>query len=185
MTTDPQFRGSLITHPELDMTHLKALCRFACATLAGGISLLVISAASAQPMTIEQGRAVVAPFYRALNAGNDAIALINQATAADWVSCSGNDECKPRDMVAPGIAGFHKAIPDLRWEIKELLVVGDRVIVRGEASGTPAGAFMGVPHGGRSFRTMSIDIHTVRDGKLVRAYHVEDWAGALRQLTAR
>ncbi|MFN3398284.1 MAG: hypothetical protein ACK4ZS_07090, partial [Sulfurimicrobium sp.] len=35
-------------------------------------------------------------------------------------------------------------------------------IVRGEGSGTPAGEFMGVPHGGRSFRILAIDINTVR-----------------------
>lgn len=83
------------------------------------------------------------------------------------------------------IAGFGKAIPDLKWEIKELLTSGNRVIVRGEASGTPAGAFMGVPHGGKSFRIMSIDIHTVENGKLTRAYHVEDWMSAVRQLSSK
>ena len=61
-----------------------------------------------------------------------------------------------------------------------------RVIVRGEGSGTPAGEFMGVPHGGRNFRILAIDIHTVRDGKLTgRTYHVEDWMGATRQLNGR
>lgn len=39
--------------------------------------------------------------------------------------------------------------------------------------------------GGKSFRIMTIDIHTVQDGKLVEAYHVEDWAGAIRQLSAK
>jgi hypothetical protein len=43
---------------------------------------------------------------------------------------------------------------------------------------------MGVPHRGGSFAVVAIDIHTVRDGKLVRADHVEDWATALRQLAA-
>ena len=57
--------------------------------------------------------------------------------------------------------------------------------MRGEASGTPAGPFFGVPHGGKSFRVMSIDIHTVENGKLVTAYHVEDWASAVRQLSAK
>lgn len=66
-----------------------------------------------------------------------------------------------------------------------MLVDGDRVIVRGEATGTPAGPFFGVPHGGKSFRIMSIDIHTVKDGKLVTSYHVEDWATAMRQLSAK
>jgi predicted ester cyclase len=54
--------------------------------------------------------------------------------------------------------------------------------VRSEASGTPAGDFMGVPHGGKRFSVMTIDIHTVEGNTLVRAHHVEDWAGALRQL---
>ncbi|MFY7865715.1 ester cyclase [Roseateles sp.] len=146
-----------------------------------------LSPAQAQNLTLDQARAAIAPFYDALNAapGKDAAALVMQATGPTWVSCSGQDECKPRDKVAPMIAGFGKAIPDLKWEIKEVLVSGDRVVVRGEASGTPAGAFMGVPHGGKSFRIMSIDIHTVEGGKLTRAYHIEDWMSAVRQLAAK
>jgi hypothetical protein len=27
------------------------------------------------------------------------------------------------------------------------------------------------------------DVHTVEDGKIKRTYHVEDWAGAMRQLS--
>jgi predicted ester cyclase len=44
---------------------------------------------------------------------------------------------------------------------------------------------MGVPHGGKSFKLMSIDVHTIADGKLTRSYHLEDWMGAVRQLSAR
>jgi ferredoxin-nitrate reductase len=62
---------------------------------------------------------------------------------------------------------------------------GDRVIVRSEASGTPAGEFFGVPHGGKSFKLMSIDVHTIEGGKIVRSYHVEDWLGAVRQLSGK
>ncbi|MBL8386070.1 MAG: ester cyclase [Burkholderiales bacterium] len=160
---------------------------FRLAAAAGTIAALAASHASAQALTVEQARAIVAPFYDALNAapGRDAAALVLAATTADWVSCGNNDQCSPREKVAPAIAGFSRAIPDLKWEIKEILVAGDRIVVRGEASGTPAGPFMGVPHGGRSFRVMSIDIHTVRDGKLTRAHHIEDWMGAARQLSAK
>ncbi len=139
-------------------------------------------------LTEAQAREAVAPFYDALNAapGKDPVALVNKATAPQWVSCSDNGSaCGPRDKVAGGIAGFHKAIPDLKWEIKELLVSGNRVIVRGEASGTPAGPFMGVPHGGKTFKVMSIDIHTIEGGLMTRSYHVEDWMGAVRQLSAK
>ncbi|WP_206194050.1 ester cyclase [Serratia microhaemolytica] len=141
----------------------------------------------AQSLTVEQARIAVTPFYDALNAvpGKDASALVMQATTPDWVSCSGQHDCKPRDKVAPSIAGFGKVIPDLKWEIKELLVNGNRVVVRGEASGTPVSTFMGVPNTGKSFRIMSIDIHTVENGKLIRSYHVEDWMSAVRQLSSK
>ncbi|KEY57602.1 ester cyclase [Serratia sp. DD3] len=134
-----------------------------------------------------EAQTIVAPFYDALNAapGKNAEKLVLQATAPEWVSCSGNDECKPREKVAAGIAGFGKVIPNLKWEIKELLVDGNRIIVRGEASGTPATEFMGVPYGGKSFKIMSIDIHTVKNGKIERSYHVEDWMSAVRQLSAK
>lgn len=143
--------------------------------------------AQAQSLTPEQARAAVTPFYDALNAapGKDGAALVMLATAEGWQSCSGNDECKPREEVAKTIAGFAKVLPNLRWEIKELMVHGDRVIVRGEGSGTPSGDFMGVAHGGNSFKILAIDLHTVTNGKMVgRTYHVEDWMGATRQLRA-
>ena len=40
----------------------------------------------------------------------------------------------------------------------------------------------GVDGKGKSWEIMSIDIHTVENGKVVTSYHVEDWAGAIRQL---
>ena len=154
-------------------------------TLLVSIALSLPGIAHAQTLTTEQARAAIAPFYQALNAGNDAVALVNQATSPDWVSCGGNDVCRPRDQVGASIAGLQKTVPDLKWEIKEVLVSGDRAIVRGEASGTPVGPLMGVPPGGKSFRIMSIDVHTIKDGKLIRAYHVEDWMGAVRQLSTQ
>jgi predicted ester cyclase len=178
MNSHPSFVSRRAAPPARHAAHALAAC-----------ALAAIGAAPvhAQSLSVEQARAIVAPFYDALNAapGRDAAALVLASTAPDWESCGNNQSCSPRDKVAPAIAGFSKAIPDLKWDIKEILVVGDRIVVRGEASGTPAGAFMGVPHGGKSFRVMSIDIHTVRDGKLARAYHVEDWMGAARQLSAK
>ena len=44
---------------------------------------------------------------------------------------------------------------------------------------------MGAPYGGKSFKLMSIDVHTLENGKLTRSYHLEDWMGAVRQLSTR
>ena len=96
----------------------------------------------------------------------------------------GNDVCIPREKFIGGFKSRGEASPDIKWEIKEILVAGDRVIVRGEASGTPSGIFRGIPASGKSFKIMSIDIHTIEDGKIKRSYHVEDWAGAMRQVSS-
>jgi len=156
----------------------------ACAAVAA-MGLLASSARA--ELSAEAARASVAPFYKALNAefANDSPELIKQSTAPQWVSCRGNDICNTRDEVIAGVGQRLKSIPDLKWEIKEILVSGNQVTVRGEATGTPAGEFMGAPHSGKSFKLMSIDVHTLEDGKMVRSYHIEDWLGAVRQLSAK
>jgi predicted ester cyclase len=155
-----------------------------CASIA--IAVLVTLAARAEP-DAAAARASVAPFYKALNAefAKDSPELIREATATAWVSCRGNDSCNTRDEVIAGIGQRLKSIPDLKWEIKEILVSGNQVTVRGEATGTPAGEFMGAPYSGKSFKLMSIDVHTLEGGKMVRSYHVEDWIGAVRQISAQ
>ncbi|MBI5513578.1 MAG: ester cyclase [Deltaproteobacteria bacterium] len=134
-----------------------------------------------------QARALVSPFYEALNrpATRDVGALVRSAAAESWRSHAGPDASKSREEFIAQVIGFGRAIPDLGWHIEELLVDGDRIVVRSTATGTPAGELFGVPHGGRSFRITAIDIHTVAEGKLVRAWHVEDWASALKQLSGR
>jgi predicted ester cyclase len=159
--------------------------RFALNVLVAGAALL-ISPARAE-MSADAARASVAPFYKALNAefASESADFIRQATAPDWVSCRGNDVCNNRDEVIAGIAARLKSVPDLKWQIKDVLVSGDQVTVRGEATGTPAADFFGAAPTGKSFKVMSIDVHTLQGGKMVRSYHIEDWMGAVRQVTAK
>ena len=91
---------------------------------------------------------------------------------------------KSREQFGAQLAGFGKLIPDLAWTVEEVIASGDRYVVRGRASGTPVGPLFGVGPTGKRFEILSIDIHTVEGGKVVRTWHVEDWAGALRQLAA-
>jgi len=139
------------------------------------------------PMNAETAKAIIAPFYDALNkpATKNVADIIQKSAHADWRSYSDETTSKGREEFINQVIGFGKLIPDLAWNIKEVLVDGDRIIVRSEASGTPVGNFFGVPPSGKSFKVIAIDIHTVKDGKLAKAYHVEDWASAIRQLSAK
>jgi len=141
----------------------------------------------AQPIDDAQAAALVAPLYRALTARQaDEIApLIEQATTPDWQDCSGESECQDRAAVIARLSGRIAVLPDYRWARRAIYVSGSSVIVRGEAEGTPARSLLGVAPNGRSFRIMTLDIHEIRDGRIARTFHVEDWAGAVRQLSVR
>jgi ketosteroid isomerase-like protein len=146
-------------------------------------------AASAQSLTEAQARAVIAPWYGLFNqpVQGDMKTLQEQILTADYESCWGYlpGECWGRDASIKVVGGFAKSIPDMKFAIKEVLVAGDRVIVRGEVTGTPAGDLFGVPHTGKSFRIMAIDIQTIQDGKIGRTYHLENWRSALEQLRGK
>jgi ketosteroid isomerase-like protein len=155
------------------------------------ITALLTSAVAvpAQGLTEAQARAVVAPWYSLFNqpVQGDMKTLQEQVLTADYESCWGYlpSECWGRDTSIKVVGGFAKSIPDMRFEIKEVLVAGDRVIVRGEVTGTPAGDLFGVPHTGKSFRIMAIDIQTIQDGKIARTYHLENWLSAMGQLRVK
>lgn len=140
---------------------------------------------TAQPeLTVERARRIIAPLYDALNQPQkkDVHALLAQACHADYKSYSTNEEWLSRDALAEVFKQIGASVPDLAWTITDAMVSGDRVIVRGEATGTPVGDLFGAPPTGKSFKTMALDVFTVRGDKLAMAYHVENWAGAIQQI---
>ena len=148
--------------------------------------LTIPAAASAQTLTEAQARVAVAPWYQLFNqpVQGDMKTLQEQILTADYESCWGYlpGDCWGRETSIKVVGGFAKSIPNMEFDIKEILVAGDRIVVRGEVTGTPASDFFGVPHTGKSFRIMAIDIQTIRDGKIARTYHLENWLSALGQL---
>jgi predicted ester cyclase len=141
--------------------------------------------AAASPLTIERARMIVAPLYDALNqpAKKDVAALLAKAANPDYRSYHTNEDWVTRDQLAEIFKTIGSAVPDLRWTIEDVQTVGDRIVVRGRATGTPEGEFWGAKPTGKSFNTMAIDIFTVKNGKLASAYHVENWVGALQQIS--
>lgn len=128
---------------------------------------------------------LVAPFYSqglTVNAETDVAELLGELLADDFQSL-GSIDVKGKDELIQQIQFFWQLIPDLKWDVQEMLQDGNRVIVRSIASGTPNGNFMGVPtDGSTSFSIMTIDIHTVENGQVVQTYHLEDWPTAMGQL---
>ncbi|SEK51511.1 ester cyclase [Pacificibacter marinus] len=132
--------------------------------------------------------ATVTTFYDLLSNPGSAeyVSAFEAATSEDWTSMgdySGNN--KTREAFLGQVGGFGQLMPDLNWAIQDMHQDGNTVIVRSRATGTPVAPFFGVDGEGRSFDIMTIDIHELEDGVITQTYHVEDWAGALQQLSGQ
>ena len=140
-------------------------------------------------LTEQQARTLIAPWYSLFNiASRGDVRTVQEAVLTeDYESCAGYlpGECWGRETSIKVVSGFAGTIPDMKFEIREVLVAGDRVIVRGEVTGTPSGELFGVPHSGKSFRIMAVDIQTIRDGKITKTFHMENWLSAIGQLRAK
>jgi steroid delta-isomerase-like uncharacterized protein len=139
------------------------------------------------PITHQDVETIVLPFYRlALTVQPDTrpTAVLERILADGFVSTNAQGTKSKAALIAQ-IEGFWSLIPDLRWEIQDVLTADGKVVVRSVATGTPRGPFLGVETDGtRTFRIDTIDIHEIADGRVARVHHVEDWASAIRQVRA-
>jgi len=113
---------------------------------------------------------------------NDA-ALLDKILSDKWIDIPP----APNQPVGPAgarqiLAELRAALPDFRITIQDILQDGDKVIVRSEITGTHRATLMGFPPKNRKLRIQAIDIHEIKDGKIVRTWHAEDWLTGLHQL---
>ena len=72
--------------------------------------------------------------------------------------------------------------PDMRFEILDMLVSGNRVAIRSRVTGTQTGTFMEMPATGKPFDVEGIDIVDVNgDGKVVEHWGIFDFLGMMQQ----
>ena len=71
------------------------------------------------------------------------------------------------------IQGYRSAFPDLRLDINDLVVSADKVVAVWTATGTHRGAVFGEAPTGKAFSVRGIDVHRIRNGKIVE--HGGQW----------
>ncbi len=114
--------------------------------------------------------------------------ILNPATVLDEVlaenfTSKGSVEEKNKEQLQGQLGFFWKLIPNLKWEVQEIINQNNQYVVRSIATGNPNGNFMGLlTDGTKSFSIMTIDIHTIENGKILKTYHLEDWGTAMKQL---
>ncbi|MFZ4797088.1 MAG: ester cyclase [Bacteroidia bacterium] len=128
---------------------------------------------------------LVATFYNdclTVNEKTNTNEVLEKLLADDFQSINAK-ETKGKAQLIGQVAGFWKLMPDMKWEIKDMVQEGNQVVVRCEFSASPKGNFMGMDlDGTKSFKTMSMDMHTIENGQLKTVYHIEEWTTAIAQL---
>lgn len=84
------------------------------------------------------------------------------------------------------IAPFRSSFPDFQMKIIDLIAEEDKVVGRFACSGTHLGEWRGFAPTGRSFVDVDeVYIFWLREGRIVRAWGIEDTLGRLEQLGLR
>ncbi len=133
-------------------------------------------------MSDEELRAAVRRFFDEVwNKGN--VGETEEFLAPEFVSHNTLDV----QIVGPieyggAVTNYRAAFPDFHTTLEDVLVDGDRVVVRGTDRGTHRGAFMGVPASGRQVTTTWIEIFRVENGKATEGWLESDPATLRNQL---
>ncbi len=93
--------------------------------------------------------------------------------------------------IPPGLEGAKMAhggamqsFPDRKVHIEDLIAEGDKVVVRARITGTNQGGFplMNIPPNGNPIDIGFVGIYTLRDGKIVSHWGLNDAATLMQQL---
>ncbi len=95
-----------------------------------------------------------------------------------------NGTAVSRDDMVAEFRRHTDAVPDMAWEIKELVVEGDRVAARLHDTGTPVGEWNGIAPNGATVSFAETAFYQVEDGRFKHMWYLMDVDSLRRQLTS-
>ncbi|MBR8212003.1 ester cyclase [Burkholderia cenocepacia] len=110
-------------------------------------------------------------------------ALARAALAADFIDRTlppGREQGVAGPLAASGTV--RGAIPDLRCDIEQMIVAGDRVVVHLHFRGHFTGTFNGTAGRGQAIDFIATDIYRIDHGRIAENWHIEDNLTLMRQL---
>lgn len=121
-------------------------------------------------MPVEANRALVRRYMEeGFSAGN--MAIFDETFAPDYLDHHGFADQKPGlGEVKREYELFRAAFPDLSTTIEDMIVEGDKVVVRSVMRATHQGTFLGLPPTGRQIEIEAISIFRIANGKIVERW---------------
>jgi steroid delta-isomerase-like uncharacterized protein len=134
-----------------------------------------------QAETENQNKELVLQLYEAIDNQEFDAAIEFLAEDALIYGAGGFDPGTPVELRSI-FPEWYSAFPDYTHSIEEVIAEGDKVSVRMIYTGTHDNTFFGVPGTGNSIKYLGIHTHTIRDGKVVESWVLEDMLLLWQQL---
>lgn len=132
---------------------------------------------------LKANEAVAREYASFWNTGNETLA--RDALAANFVDKTPPEGRKqgPEGAILASRA-FRAAVPDLRCDVEQMIISGNRVVSHLHFHGTFTGTFGKLKGKGQKIDFIATDIYEIADGKIVANWHIEDNLTLMKQLGA-
>ena len=135
-------------------------------------------------MSADKIKALEHRFFESWNKGKAALlAAIDETCATNIVyhGALGGDIIGLKDFKQYMSVTFD-AFPDSRIVLDDIIVEGDKAVVRYTATGTHTGTLQGIPPTNKKITLWAIEIDRIAEGKFVEAWTKTDTLGLMQQL---
>jgi predicted ester cyclase len=141
----------------------------------------VTSDPALDPERVESAVLLARRFYAFWDTGN--AARLDTVVAPSFIDHT-LPPGRPPGPTGPAVASreLRTAIPDLRCQVLELVVAGDRLTARLRFHGTFTGSFGERTGSGQPLDFTAIDVLGIRNGRVTDNWHLEDNLTLMRQL---
>lgn len=129
---------------------------------------------------LERNKELVRRVYDALNRG--AIDEFGRYLSDDFREVTPKGKVMSKTGCLAEIEEVKEAMPDVRYENKELIAEGDRVAVVENYSGTMTGEMRGIRPTGQRMSVTAVELYVIKNGKVVELHSVFDTASMREQL---
>jgi len=87
-----------------------------------------------------------------------------------------------RDRVKEALLAYRTAFPDMRFDVEDEILCGDKVAIRWRASGRNTGSLFGNPPTGKPATVSGLCVMRIQSGRVVEDWVEEDALGMMQQL---
>lgn len=125
--------------------------------------------------TEAENKAIVRKLYEAsFNTGN--FELVKELISDEFIGPNGQ---KGSSLLIDQIKALRTGFPDIKWTVEDLVVEGDKVVVRSSWKGTHTGPFRNYDISRKTITNSAMAIYQLKNGKITRSWLETDRLGFL------